>query len=90
MEKMYRDRVCSSKAQISDSRFSYSCSMLDLPWHALRYRLAGWSPGTALEQRHGLALANATVHRPLYSNMAAVGGQYTEFYGGFMFVQRVL
>ena len=21
--------------------------------------------------------------------MAAVGGQYTEFYGGFMFVQRV-
>ena len=49
MEKMYRDRVCSSKAQTSDSRFSYSCSMLDLPWHALRYRLVGWSPGTAME-----------------------------------------
>ena len=49
MEKMYRDRVCSSKAQTSDSRFSYSCSMLELPWHALRYRLAGWSPGTAME-----------------------------------------
>ena len=46
MEKVYRDRICSSKAQTSDSRFSYSCSMLDLPWRALRNHLAGWSPGT--------------------------------------------
>ena len=37
------------KAHTSDSQFSYSCSMLDLPWCTLQYRLAGRSPGTAME-----------------------------------------
>ena len=53
----------------------------------MRYHFAGWSPGTTIEQNHCLALASTILHRRLSSNMAAVGGQFTEFYGLFLFVQ---
>ena len=53
----------------------------------MRYHFAGWSPGTTIEQNHCLALASTILHRPLSSNMAAVGGQFTGFYGLFLFVQ---
>ena len=55
----------------------------------MRYHFAGWSPGTTIEQNHCLALASTILHRPLSSDMAAVGGQFTEFYGLFLFVQWV-
>ena len=51
------------------------------------YHFAGWSPGTTIEQ--SLVLVSTILHRLLSSNMAAVGGQFTEFYGLFSFVQWV-
>ena len=89
MGKLYIRRLCRSFAKNAGITFSYSCSMLDCPYRAMRYHFAGWSPGTTIEQNHCLALASTILHRPLSSNMAAVGGQFTEFYGRFLFVQWV-
>ena len=47
-----------------------------------------WSPGSYNHgvKKFGLVIANAIVHRQLYSNMAVIGGQNTEFY---VFVQWI-
>ena len=87
MGKMYRGCLCHSFAK--NAGISFSWSMLDYSQCALKNCFVGWHPGTTIQQQHHLALASTILHRPLYSNIAAVGGQFTDFYGFFLYVQWV-
>jgi hypothetical protein len=52
------------------------------------FHIDGWRACTTIELYQHLALASTTLHRRLSSNMAAVGGQFTEFWF-FLYVQWV-